>query len=280
MPAVFSRRPSALVLALLLAAACAEEPSLDFEFPPIPEKTVVLTFDDAKKTHRTVVAPLLKELGFGATFFVTPRWMEDTERFLTWEEVAELHAMGFEIGSHSWHHADCSRPEVAMHLRDDLTRLERALAAVGVPKPVSFAWPAGRFGPESIAVLDSNRYLFSRRGLYPGPPLVGMHHGALYDPARHHPHLVPTSVNAVSTWTLDFFVEGVKRAREGTAAVIQFHGIPDLDNDFFSIGEELFRECMGYLKREGYRVIAMRDLARHVDPTVSVDDPLRPTRFP
>jgi peptidoglycan/xylan/chitin deacetylase (PgdA/CDA1 family) len=40
-------------------------------------KVVVLTFDDAVKSHRTFVAPLLKELGFGATFFVTHRWMAD-----------------------------------------------------------------------------------------------------------------------------------------------------------------------------------------------------------
>jgi hypothetical protein len=31
----------------------------------IPPKLVVLTFDDAVKSHRTFVAPLLKELGFG-----------------------------------------------------------------------------------------------------------------------------------------------------------------------------------------------------------------------
>ena len=36
----------------------------------VPAKLVVLTLDDAVKSHRTFVAPLLKELGFGATFFV------------------------------------------------------------------------------------------------------------------------------------------------------------------------------------------------------------------
>ena len=35
------------------------------------ERMVVLTFDDAVKSHRTFVAPYLKELGFGATFFVS-----------------------------------------------------------------------------------------------------------------------------------------------------------------------------------------------------------------
>src|SRR5262245_45119360 len=65
---------------------------------PVPDKLIVLTFDDAVKSHLTFVAPILKELGFGATFFVTQRWMSDSTNFLNWKEIAELHRMGFEIG--------------------------------------------------------------------------------------------------------------------------------------------------------------------------------------
>src|SRR5690348_7993175 len=68
----------------------------------VPDKTVVLTFDDAVKSQLTFVAPLLKELGFGATFLVTHAWMSDTANYLSWQDVAELHLMDFEIGSHSW----------------------------------------------------------------------------------------------------------------------------------------------------------------------------------
>ena len=35
---------------------------------PIPDKTVVLTFDDGCLSHFDFVAPLLKKHGFGATF--------------------------------------------------------------------------------------------------------------------------------------------------------------------------------------------------------------------
>src|SRR5919112_3483724 len=78
--------------------------------PQIPDKLVVLTLDDAVKSHRTFVAPLLKELGFGATFFVTHSWMNDTEYFMSWRDIAEISQMGFEIGNHSWTHADFSVP--------------------------------------------------------------------------------------------------------------------------------------------------------------------------
>ena len=37
----------------------------------VPDKVVVLTFDDSIKSHYSVVGPMLKQYGFGATFFVT-----------------------------------------------------------------------------------------------------------------------------------------------------------------------------------------------------------------
>ena len=37
----------------------------------IPDRLVVLTFDDSSQSHYTVVRPILKQYGFGATFFIT-----------------------------------------------------------------------------------------------------------------------------------------------------------------------------------------------------------------
>ena len=87
--------------------------SLSLQAESVPDKTVVLTFDDSVKSHRTFVAPLLEEYGFGATFFVTHLWMDDTNNFMTWADVGDLHEMGFEIGNHSWTHADFSSPKNA-----------------------------------------------------------------------------------------------------------------------------------------------------------------------
>ena len=38
---------------------------------PIPDKLVVLTFDDCNKSDRTFVAEVAKEHAFGATFYIT-----------------------------------------------------------------------------------------------------------------------------------------------------------------------------------------------------------------
>ena len=57
----------------------------------IPDKTVVLTLDDAVKSQIEFVAPLLEQLGFKATFFISQKWMDDKEHFLSWDDVADLH---------------------------------------------------------------------------------------------------------------------------------------------------------------------------------------------
>jgi len=62
-----------LLLTLTLIGAARQAPAPKRK--PIPPKTVALTFDDAVKTHLTVVAPLLKQLGFRATFFISQKWM-------------------------------------------------------------------------------------------------------------------------------------------------------------------------------------------------------------
>ena len=41
------------------------------ELLPVPDRLIVLTFDDGNKSDVEFVAPLLKRYGFGATFFVS-----------------------------------------------------------------------------------------------------------------------------------------------------------------------------------------------------------------
>ncbi len=135
----------------------------------------MLTFDDAVKSQRTFVAPFLKELGFGATFFVTQLWMKDAEYFMTWKDIAEIHQMGFEIGNHSWTHADFSQPPNAARLAEELKQVESELERVGVPRPTSFAYCGNSFGPEALAELKRLGFHLARRGMQPeiiGPSIT------------------------------------------------------------------------------------------------------------
>src|SRR5438552_15685414 len=90
----------------LLACAGVALASPARALEPIPDGLVVLTFDDSAKSHFTVARPLLKRLGFGATFFITEGFdFRDNKRdYMTWAEIAQLHGDGFEIGNHTRDH--------------------------------------------------------------------------------------------------------------------------------------------------------------------------------
>ncbi|HMI32408.1 MAG TPA: polysaccharide deacetylase family protein [Candidatus Limnocylindrales bacterium] len=100
-----------LAIAVVVQSAAPQE-------APVPDKLVVFTFDDSAKSHATYVAPRLKKLGFGGTFFITEGFDFPTNKtgYMTWEEIAGLHKMGFEIGNHTAKHANAARQS-----REELT---------------------------------------------------------------------------------------------------------------------------------------------------------------
>ena len=248
----------------------------------IPDRLVVLTFDDAVKSHRTVVAPLLKELGFGATFFVTHRWMEDAANFMNWQEIAEIHQMGFEIGNHSWTHDNFSIPQHAARLRGELALVENDLDKVGVPRPVSFAYPGNMFGPEEVQAVMDRGYKLARRGITPeidyayGENQVG----PTFDPRRNHPLLIPSTGIPDPAFTFEHFQKVVTLARDGQVVVLQFHGVPDRAHAWYHTPPESFRKYMAFLEERGYQVIALRDLEKYLDLEKPPADPHLKTRFP
>jgi hypothetical protein len=63
---------------------------------PVPDKLVVLTFDDSVASQANYVAPLLKKHGFGATFFITEgfEFLVDKKNYMTWEQIKALHDQG------------------------------------------------------------------------------------------------------------------------------------------------------------------------------------------
>jgi peptidoglycan/xylan/chitin deacetylase (PgdA/CDA1 family) len=110
-------------------------------FPETP--SVAITFDDGCETDLSTAAPLLKDLGFSATFYITVDFL-GRKGFLTRPRVRELSDRGFEIGSHSLTHPhlpDLSDRALESEIRDSKARMEEVCG-----KPVlHFSCPGGRY---------------------------------------------------------------------------------------------------------------------------------------
>lgn len=233
---------------------------------PIPDKLVVLTFDDASKSHVTVVAPLLKKYKFGATFFVTEGFDMVTNKrdYMTWEEIAQLHMGGFEIGNHTRDHMSVTDKTVGS-LVEQVQGISERCRQHGIPTPVSFAYPGNAITKDAPRVLRHLGIKFARRGGAPEFPYKEGR-GFAFEPGLDHPLLIPSAGDARPAWTLDDFKRAVSQAKGGKIAVLQFHGVPDTAHDWVNTSKKQFESYLQYLADNRYHVIAMRDLSRYVDP--------------
>lgn len=272
-----------LIYILVLAAFVASSRFTRADEPArraVPDKLVVLTFDDAVKSHFTVVRPLLKKYGFGATFFVTEGFdfKSNKKHYMTWEEIAHLHRDGFDIGNHTRDHMTL-RPERPGLLEEQIGQLEAQVTAIndrcrafGIPRPVSFAYPGNGIAKEALPILKRLGIRFARRG--GGPEHVYQDgRGFAFEPYLDHPLLIPSAGDARPSWKLEDFLRAVEQARHGRIAVLQFHGVPDLAHPWVHTHVERFREYMKHLHENGYKVVALRDLEKYVDPSIEPRDP-------
>jgi hypothetical protein len=137
---------------------------------------------------------------------------------------------------------------------------------------VTLAWPGNVLAMEVLEPLRKQGILFARRGGAPEYPYE-QGRGFAYEPGRDHPLLVPSAGDARPDWSLENFVAAVEQARAGRIAVLQFHGVPDTAHSWVNTPADKFAAYMKYLSTHGYRVIAMRDLAKYVDSNVMPEDP-------
>jgi peptidoglycan/xylan/chitin deacetylase (PgdA/CDA1 family) len=112
------------------------------------EPSICLTFDDGCETDLIAAAPVLREVGFNATFYLTAGFL-GTPGYLDADQVRKLDAQGFEIGCHSMTHAylsDLPEPELKREIVDSKIRIE-ALVGHTIEH---FSCPGGRYDRRTL----------------------------------------------------------------------------------------------------------------------------------
>ena len=259
---------------VLLAATIAIGALQSRALEPIPDRLVVLTFDDSVASQFTIVRPLLKEFGFGATFFISEGFGFATNKtdYMTWDQIAQLHRDGFEIGNHTRDHMGVEKKNVP-RLREQIEVVNKHFEEHGIPRAQSFSWPGNALTLEALPILSELGIRFARRGGAPEFPYEEGR-GFAFEPGKDHPLLIPSAGDSRPKWTLMDFQRAVNQAKDRRIAVLQFHGVPDLEHPWVNTPPELFREYLKFLHDGNFKVIALRDLARYVDPQNKPTDPM------
>ncbi|GAB3573388.1 polysaccharide deacetylase family protein [Hymenobacter daeguensis] len=243
-----------LLLILGLNGLCPARAQAQVLRRPVPDKLVVLTFDDAVLSHATYVAPLLKKYGFGGTFFVCefrePPFADKT-KYMSWAQIQQLDKLGFEVGSHTLTHKHVNKMSAA-EFGAELDSIESRCRRWRIRQPVTFAYPGYDVHPTATAVLAQRGYPFARAG-----------GSRAYDPATDHPALIPSF--SISGLPREKVLAALAQARDGRIVVLTVHGVPDTAHDWVTTDPKLFEEYLQYLRDNHYNVVALRDLARYVN---------------
>ncbi len=143
---------------------------------PLPEKPVILSFDDGHRSFLAYAMPLLEKYDFKAVVAVVGSYSETYSEgedhnvayaYLSWDEIAELSESGrAEILNHTWNMHDNrglrngtkmlrgeTVEEYARALRGDVGRLQDKLEEVTGARPNAFVYPFGAISGESVAIL-------------------------------------------------------------------------------------------------------------------------------
>src|SRR6195256_5382089 len=113
------------------------------------EPGVCITFDDGCETDLIAAAPVLREFGARATFYLTAGFL-GTPGYLTADQVRQLDSLGFEIGCHSMTHpylSDLSDAELGREIVDAKLHIERILGHA----IEHFSCPGGRYDERTLA---------------------------------------------------------------------------------------------------------------------------------
>ena len=135
----------------LTASAAAAAVSADAG--RLPDRPVVLTFDDGFADFHRAALPLLRKYGFTATVFVTTGWVQDAGthsagrrpgRMLSWSQILEAADAGVEIGAHSHRHPQLDQiagPDLRRELHGSKALLEDRLgrAVPGLAYPFGYS---------------------------------------------------------------------------------------------------------------------------------------------
>lgn len=120
------------------------------ELPPHP---ILITFDDGHLDNYENAFPIMKKYGFTGVLYIVGNYIGAND-YLTKEQILEMHAAGWEVGSHSMRHLDLTTLSPDDQRREIVGSKEKLEQLLGIDI-LTFAYP---FGARNSSVTDYVRF--------------------------------------------------------------------------------------------------------------------------
>lgn len=125
----------------------------------LPEKPVILTFDDGYQDFYENAYPILKKYNIKAIVYVIVGKIGDKDqRYLTWNQVIELDRNGLvTIGSHSMSHANLEASN-NQKLYREIYLSKKELEKILGHSVDHFCYPSGKYNQSTINLTKASKY--------------------------------------------------------------------------------------------------------------------------
>jgi peptidoglycan/xylan/chitin deacetylase (PgdA/CDA1 family) len=120
----------------------------------LPDRAVVLTFDDGYRGLYDHARPVMQQYGFAGTVFVITQLMDEGfPQYLTWEQAEALYAQGWKIEPHTKTHHNLKGRGRDFQLYQMLGSMLTVEAHIGTT-PRFFAYPSGQHDELSVQLAE------------------------------------------------------------------------------------------------------------------------------
>lgn len=123
----------------------------------LPDRPVLITFDDGYVDNYTNAYPILKKYNLKATIFIVTGFVSSRKGYLTWDQLREMEQHGIMAQSHTVTHAPL--PELSdERIREELVESKRT-AEAELGHPIDFiAYPTGAHDLHIVSIAKAAGY--------------------------------------------------------------------------------------------------------------------------
>jgi len=127
----------------------------------LPDKPIIITFDDGLISQYVNALPLLQKYGFTATFYIFTNPIGRSKNYMSWEQIKSLDDLGMEIGSHGTYHLFLNKIGIN-ELEKEVSTSKKTIEEYLNKDITAFAYPFGAYNEQSVEAVKNFGYRSAR----------------------------------------------------------------------------------------------------------------------